>query len=114
MADQQALHAFAQWAAGWRGNEKQEAHTFVQKLLSSWEQEEFIAQKPGMKWKSLRPATAAILISSLVESTFCHQIDSLVLSAQFAETACFPRFPTILYLRASNVTSHILRQCALA
>jgi hypothetical protein len=36
MADQQALHAFAQWVAGCIGNEKQEAQTFVQKLLSAW------------------------------------------------------------------------------
>jgi len=36
MADQQALHAFAQWVAGCSGNEKQEAQTFVQKLLSAW------------------------------------------------------------------------------
>jgi hypothetical protein len=33
MADQQALHAFAQWVAGCSGNEKQEAQTFVQKLV---------------------------------------------------------------------------------
>jgi hypothetical protein len=36
MADQQALHAFAQWVAGCSGNEKQEAQTFVQKLLTAW------------------------------------------------------------------------------
>jgi SAM-dependent methyltransferase len=36
MADQQALQAFAQWVAGCSGNEKQEAQTFVQKLLSAW------------------------------------------------------------------------------
>lgn len=36
MADQQALHAFAQWVAGCSGNEKQEGQTFVQKLLSAW------------------------------------------------------------------------------
>lgn len=29
MADQQALHAFAQWVAGWSGNEKQEGQAFV-------------------------------------------------------------------------------------
>jgi hypothetical protein len=36
MANQQALHAFAQWVASCSGNEKQEAQTFVQKLLSAW------------------------------------------------------------------------------
>jgi SAM-dependent methyltransferase len=36
MADLQALHAFAQWVAGCSGNEKQEAQTFVQKLLTAW------------------------------------------------------------------------------
>ena len=36
MADQQALHAFSQWVAGCSGNEKQEAQTFVQKLLTAW------------------------------------------------------------------------------
>jgi hypothetical protein len=48
MADQQALHAFAQWVAGCSGNEKQEAQTFVQKLLSARAQEEFMARKFGM------------------------------------------------------------------
>ena len=36
MADQLALHAFAQWVAGCSGNEKQEVQTFVQKLLTAW------------------------------------------------------------------------------
>ena len=36
MANQQALHAFAQWVASCSGNEKQEGQTFVQKLLSAW------------------------------------------------------------------------------
>jgi SAM-dependent methyltransferase len=36
MADQQALHAFAQWVASCSGNEKQEGQTFVQKLLYTW------------------------------------------------------------------------------
>ena len=36
MSDQQALHAFAQWVASCSGNEKQEAQTFVQKLLTAW------------------------------------------------------------------------------
>jgi hypothetical protein len=49
MADQQALHPFAQWVPGCSGNEKQQGQTFVQKLLSSWAQEEFIAQKSGME-----------------------------------------------------------------
>ncbi|MEA5414845.1 hypothetical protein [Synechococcus sp. BA-132 BA5] len=49
MADQQALHAFAQWVAGCSGNEKQEGQTFVQKLLSAWAQAECIAQKAGME-----------------------------------------------------------------
>lgn len=39
MADQQVLHFFGQWVAGCSGNEKQEAQTFVQKLLTDlgWE-----------------------------------------------------------------------------
>jgi len=36
MANQQALHSFAQWVVGCSGNEKQEAQTFVQKLLTAW------------------------------------------------------------------------------
>ena len=36
MADQQALHNFTQWVAGCGGNEKQEAQTFVQRLLRAW------------------------------------------------------------------------------
>jgi hypothetical protein len=36
MADQQALHAFAQWVASCSGNEKQEGQAFVQKLLTAW------------------------------------------------------------------------------
>jgi hypothetical protein len=36
MADQQALHSFSQWVAGCSGDEKQEAQTFVQKLLIAW------------------------------------------------------------------------------
>ena len=36
MADQQALHAFAQWVAGCSGNEKQEAQTFIHKLMRAW------------------------------------------------------------------------------
>jgi hypothetical protein len=47
MADQQALHAFAQWVAGCSGNEKQEGQTFVQKLLLNWVKKELIDQKSG-------------------------------------------------------------------
>ena len=36
MADQQALHEFAQWVAGCSGNEKQEARTFIEKLMRAW------------------------------------------------------------------------------
>ena len=36
MADQQALYSFSQWVAGCSGDEKQEAQTFVQKLLIAW------------------------------------------------------------------------------
>ena len=36
MADRQALHEFARWVAGCSGNEKQEARTFIDKLLKSW------------------------------------------------------------------------------
>ena len=36
MADQQALHEFAQWVAGCSGNEKQEARTFIEKLMKAW------------------------------------------------------------------------------
>jgi len=36
MADQQALQEFAQWAARCSGNEKQEARTFIEKLLKAW------------------------------------------------------------------------------
>ena len=36
MANQHALHAFAQWVASCSGNEKQEGQTFGQKLLTAW------------------------------------------------------------------------------
>lgn len=36
MTDRQALHEFARWVAGCSGNEKQEARTFIEKLLKSW------------------------------------------------------------------------------
>jgi hypothetical protein len=49
MADQQALHAFSLWLAGCSGDEKQEAQTFVQKLLSAsgWED----ASEVGMSFQ---------------------------------------------------------------
>lgn len=39
MADQQALHAFAQWVAGCSEDKKQEGQAFVRKLLTAlgWE-----------------------------------------------------------------------------
>lgn len=36
MADQQALAEFARWVAGCSGNEKQEARTFIEKLVRAW------------------------------------------------------------------------------
>ena len=36
MADQQALHEFSRWVAGCSGNEKQEARTFIEKLMRAW------------------------------------------------------------------------------
>jgi hypothetical protein len=36
MADKQALHEFSRWVAGCSGNEKQEARTFIEKLLRAW------------------------------------------------------------------------------
>ncbi|MFN9620940.1 MAG: type IIL restriction-modification enzyme MmeI [Synechococcaceae cyanobacterium] len=36
MAEQQALHAFSAWVAGCSGNEKQEARTFLEKLMRAW------------------------------------------------------------------------------
>ena len=33
MADRQALDDFARWVAGCSGNEKQEARTFIEKLI---------------------------------------------------------------------------------
>lgn len=36
MADRQALDDFARWAAGCSGNEKQEARTFLEKLMRAW------------------------------------------------------------------------------
>lgn len=36
MADQQALNDFARWVASCSGNEKQEARTFIEKLMRAW------------------------------------------------------------------------------
>ena len=36
MADQQALEQFSKWVAGCSGNEKQEARTFIEKLVRAW------------------------------------------------------------------------------
>jgi SAM-dependent methyltransferase len=36
MADPQALHEFSKWVAGCSGNEKQEARTFIEKLIRAW------------------------------------------------------------------------------
>lgn len=36
MADKQALHAFSKWVSRCSGDEKQEAQTFIQKLLVAW------------------------------------------------------------------------------
>lgn len=57
MADQQALHAFAQWVAGCSGNEKQEGQTFVQKLLSAWGWED--ATEAGVRFEHKIPKGGA-------------------------------------------------------
>ncbi len=57
MADQQALHAFAQWVAGCGGNEKQEAQTFVQKLLTAWGWED--ATEAGVSFEHKIPKGGA-------------------------------------------------------
>jgi SAM-dependent methyltransferase len=57
MADQQALHAFAQWVAGCSGNEKQEAQTFVQKLLTAWGWED--ASEAGVSFEHKIPKGGA-------------------------------------------------------
>jgi hypothetical protein len=57
MADQQALHAFAQWVAGCSGNEKQEAQTFVQKLLTAWGWED--ATEAGVSFEHKIPKGGA-------------------------------------------------------
>lgn len=36
MADRQALEEFALWVAGCSGNKKQEARTFIEKLMRAW------------------------------------------------------------------------------
>ncbi len=70
MADQKALHAFAQWVAGCSGNEKQEAQTFVQRLLSARAQAEFIAQKAGMedysRYRHQLPQLQAVALLNLL------------------------------------------------
>ncbi|MFN6345333.1 MAG: hypothetical protein ACK4V5_12310 [Cyanobium sp.] len=53
MADQQALHAFAQWVAGCSGNEKQEGQTFAQKLLTAWGWED--ATEAGVQFEHKTP-----------------------------------------------------------
>ena len=53
MADQQALHAFSQWVAGCSGDEKQEAQTFVQKLLTAWGWED--ASEAGVSFEHRIP-----------------------------------------------------------
>jgi len=57
MADQQALHAFAQWVASCSGNEKQEAQTFVQKLFSAWGWED--ATEAGVRFEHKIPKGGA-------------------------------------------------------
>ena len=57
MADQQALHAFAQWVAGCSGNEKQEGQTFVQKLLTAWGWED--ATEAGVSFEHRIPKGGA-------------------------------------------------------
>jgi hypothetical protein len=57
MADQQALHAFAQWVAGCSGNEKQEGQTFVQKLLTAWGWED--ATEAGVQFEHKIPKGGA-------------------------------------------------------
>lgn len=57
MADQQALHAFAQWVAGCSGNEKQEAQTFVQRLLKAWGWED--ATEAGVCFEQPIPGAGA-------------------------------------------------------
>lgn len=57
MADQQALHAFAQWVAGCSGNEKQEGQTFVQKLLIAWGWED--ATEAGVQFEHKIPKGGA-------------------------------------------------------
>ena len=57
MADQQALYTFAQWVAGCSGNEKQEAQTFVQKLLSAWGWED--ATEAGVSFEHKIPKGGA-------------------------------------------------------
>ena len=57
LADQQALHAFAQWVASCSGNEKQEGQTFVQKLLTAWGWED--ATEAGVSFEHKIPKGGA-------------------------------------------------------
>jgi hypothetical protein len=61
MADQQELHAFAQWVAGCSGNEKQEGQTFVQKLLSAWGWED--ATEAGVSFEHRIPNGGTVHVS---------------------------------------------------
>lgn len=57
MANQQALHVFSQWVAGCSGDEKQEAQTFVQKLLTAWGWED--ASEAGVSFEHRIPKGGA-------------------------------------------------------
>ena len=57
MADQQSLHAFAQWVKCCSGDEKQEAQTFVQKLMTAWGWED--ASEAGVSFEHRIPKGGA-------------------------------------------------------
>lgn len=57
MADQQSLHAFAQWVECCSGDEKQEAQTFVQKLMTAWGWED--ASEAGVSFEHRIPKGGA-------------------------------------------------------
>lgn len=57
MADQQALYAFSRWVAGCSGSEKQEAQTFLQKLLTAWGWED--ATEAGVSFEHKIPNAGA-------------------------------------------------------
>jgi SAM-dependent methyltransferase len=57
MANQQALHSFAQWVSSCSGNEKQEGQTFVQKLFSAWGWED--ATEAGVSFEHKIPKGGA-------------------------------------------------------